>query len=67
MWFYVDYVSHRFLVGSMRDWVGQLGESGEYRMGRVREVYLHVRSSEGGSPCLCQLRTASVEPCCNKH
>jgi hypothetical protein len=67
MWFYVDYVSDRFLVGSMQDWVGQLGESGEYRMGRVREVYFHVRSSEGDSPCLCQLRTVPVGPCCNKH
>jgi hypothetical protein len=30
----VDYVSDGFLVGSMRDGAGQLGESGEYRMGR---------------------------------
>jgi hypothetical protein len=22
---------------------------------------------QGGSPCLCRLRTASVVPCCNKH
>jgi hypothetical protein len=25
-------------------------------------VYFHIRSSEGGSPHLCQLRTASVRP-----
>jgi hypothetical protein len=29
---------------------GQLGESGEYRMGRVRVVCSHIWSSEGGSP-----------------
>jgi hypothetical protein len=62
----VDYVIIGFLVGSMRDRAGQLGESGEYWMGTVRVVYFHVQSSEGGSPCLCQLRTASVGPCCNK-
>jgi hypothetical protein len=28
---------------------------------------LYIRSSEGGSPCLCRLSTASVGPCCNKH
>jgi hypothetical protein len=32
-------------------------------MGRVRVVYFHIRNSEGGSPHLCRLRTASVEPC----
>jgi hypothetical protein len=37
--------------------VGQLGESGEYWMGRVRVIYFHVWSSEGGSSCLCQFRT----------
>jgi hypothetical protein len=37
--------------------MGQLGESGEYRMGRLRVVYFHIRSSEGGSPRLCRLRT----------
>jgi hypothetical protein len=30
---------------------------------RVRVVCFHVRSFEGGSPRLCQLRTASVGPC----
>jgi hypothetical protein len=42
---------------------GQLGESGEYQMGSVRVVYFHIWSSKGGSPHLCRLRTASVEPC----
>jgi hypothetical protein len=26
-----------------------IGESGEYRMERVRVVYFHIQSSEGGS------------------
>jgi hypothetical protein len=47
--------------------VGQVGESGEYRMGRLRVVYFDIWSFEVGSPCLCRLRTASVGPCCNKH
>jgi hypothetical protein len=42
--------------------VGQLGESGEYRMGKVRVVCFHVRSSEGGSPRLCRLRTEHLAP-----
>jgi hypothetical protein len=63
----VDYVSDGFLVAFMQDRAGQLGESGEYWMGRVRVVCFHVQSSEGGSPRLCQLRTVSVGPCCKKH
>jgi hypothetical protein len=35
-WFYVDYVIDGFLVGSMRDRVGQPAESGEYLMGRSK-------------------------------
>jgi hypothetical protein len=31
-------------------------------MGMVRVVYFHIQSSEGGSPRLCRLRTASVGP-----
>jgi hypothetical protein len=34
----------------------QLGESGEYRMGRVRVVYFHVWSSEDGSHHLCLIK-----------
>jgi hypothetical protein len=37
--------------------VGQLSKSGEYRMGRLRVDCFHIQSSEGGSPCLCRLRT----------
>jgi hypothetical protein len=48
--------------GTIWDWAGQLGESGEYHMGRMRVDCFHVRSSNGGSPRLCQLRTASVWP-----
>jgi hypothetical protein len=40
-WFYVDYVSDR-ICNSMWDQAGQLGESGEYRMGRVRVVCFHI-------------------------
>jgi hypothetical protein len=42
----MDYVSDGFVVGSMRDWVGQLGESVEYRMGRSESgmfSYLELR------------------------
>jgi hypothetical protein len=42
--------------------VGQLGESGEYRTGRLRVDCFHIRSSEGGSPCLCRLRTDCLAP-----
>jgi hypothetical protein len=42
--------------------VGQLGRSGEYQMGRLRVVYFHIRSSEGGSPLLCRLRTDRLAP-----
>jgi hypothetical protein len=31
-------------------------------MGRVRVLYFHVRSSKGGSPRLCRLRTVFVVP-----
>jgi hypothetical protein len=37
--------------------MGQLGESGEYRMGRSRRGLLSIHSSEDGSPRLCRLRT----------
>jgi hypothetical protein len=31
-------------------------------MGRVRVVYFHIQSSEGGSPRLCRLRTDRLAP-----
>jgi hypothetical protein len=46
----------------VRDWVGQLGESGEYWMGRSESELHDIRSSDGGSPRLCRLRTVSVVP-----
>jgi hypothetical protein len=42
------------------DRVGQLGENGEYWMGRRMSGLI---KAQGGSPRLCQLRPASVEPC----
>jgi hypothetical protein len=37
---------------------------GKWRIldGNVRVICFHIRSFEGGSPCLCRLGTASVEP-----
>jgi hypothetical protein len=58
----VDYVSDGFLIDFMRDRVGQLGESGECQMGRSESGMHDIWSSEGGSPHLCRLRTASVDP-----
>jgi hypothetical protein len=46
----------------MRDRAGQLEESGEYRTGRSESGPHDIQSSKGGSPCRCQLRTASVGP-----
>jgi hypothetical protein len=31
-------------------------------MGRVRVIYFHIQSSEGGSPRLCRLRTDHLAP-----
>jgi hypothetical protein len=42
--------------------VGQLGESGEYRMGSLRVVYFYIRSSECGRPRLSRLRTDRLTP-----
>jgi hypothetical protein len=43
--------------------MGQLGESGEYWMGRRMSGLIWNSKLEGGSPCLCRLRPASVEAC----
>jgi hypothetical protein len=42
---------------------------GKWRIpdGKVENDLYDIRSSEGGSPRLCRLRTASVGPCCMKH
>jgi hypothetical protein len=46
----------------LRDRTRQLGESGEYWMGRSESGPHDIQSSEGGSPRQCRLRTALVVP-----
>jgi hypothetical protein len=46
--------------GIIGDRVGQLGESGDYWMGRLIVVCITNLEFQGGSPRLCQLRPASV-------
>jgi hypothetical protein len=58
MWF----MAFAFRIGHNMRPGGQLGESGEYGMGSVRVVCFHFQRSEGGSPRVCLLRIASVEP-----
>jgi hypothetical protein len=48
------------LVGTIGDQEGQLGQSGEYWMGRLRVVWIINSELQGGSPRLCRLRPASV-------
>jgi hypothetical protein len=48
------------LVCIIGDRVGQLGESGEYWMGRLRVVWIVNLEIQGGSPRLCRLRPASI-------
>jgi hypothetical protein len=57
----VVYVSDRIvaLCGTGR---GQLGESGEYCMGRSESGPFDIRSSDGGSPHRCRLRTDCLAP-----
>jgi hypothetical protein len=35
--------------------------------GKVESGLMSDSELQGGKPRLCQLRTASVVPCCNKH
>jgi hypothetical protein len=49
-------------VGIIGDWVGQLGESGEYWMRRVESGLDRKFEAQGGSPRLCRLSPVSVEP-----
>jgi hypothetical protein len=57
----VNYVSDGFLLSSTRPG-GATRESGEYWM-EMSESWPHdIQSSEGGSPCLCRLKTALVVP-----
>jgi hypothetical protein len=46
----------------LRDRAGQLGESGEYWMGRSESELYDIQSSEGASPHLDRLRATSVVP-----
>jgi hypothetical protein len=46
----------------MRDRARQLEKSEEYQMGRSESGPHDIWSSEGGSHCLCRLRTTSVSP-----
>jgi hypothetical protein len=50
-------------VDIIGDRAGQLGESGEYWMGRLRVVRIVNSELQGGSPRLYRLRPVSVEPC----
>jgi hypothetical protein len=52
----------RLVCGFMLDQAGQLGESGEYQMGRLRVVCFYIRSSEAGSPRLWWLITDHLAP-----
>jgi hypothetical protein len=49
-------------AGTTWDRARQLGESGEYQMGRSGEVCCLVQSSKGGSFHLCRLRTNRLAP-----
>jgi hypothetical protein len=48
------------LVVIIGDQAGQLGESGEYWMGRLRVVGIINSELRGGSARLCRLRSALV-------
>jgi hypothetical protein len=48
------------MVGIIGDQTEQLGENGEYCMGRLRVIWIINSKLQGGSPRLCRLRPASV-------
>jgi hypothetical protein len=52
----MDYVSNMFLVGSMRDRVGQLGESREYQMGRSESGMLSYSELQMWYPLLVSIK-----------
>jgi hypothetical protein len=52
----VDYASDGFLVGSLRDRVGQLGESGEYRMRRSEFSVFIFRAPKVVAPPLVLIK-----------
>jgi hypothetical protein len=47
------------MVGIIVDQAGQLGQNGEYWMGRLRVVWIVNFELQGGSPHLCRLKPAS--------
>jgi hypothetical protein len=51
------------MVGIIGDWVGQLGENGEYWVGRKGSGLIWYSELQGGSPHLSRLRTMSFESC----
>jgi hypothetical protein len=57
----VVYVSDRIVALCGTGW-GQLGESGEYRMGRSESVPFDIRSSDGGSPLPVSIKDRSPGP-----
>jgi hypothetical protein len=42
--------------------MGQVGESGEYKIRRVRVVCFYIRSFKGGCTRLCRLKTDRLAP-----
>jgi hypothetical protein len=48
------------MVGIIGDRMEQLGENGEYWMGRLRVIWIVNSELQGGSPRLCRLRPTSV-------
>jgi hypothetical protein len=47
-------------IGTIGDRAGQLGENGEYWMGKKGSGLIWYSELQGGSHCLCRLRPASV-------
>jgi hypothetical protein len=50
------------MVGIIGDWAGQLGENGEYWMGRKGSGLIRNSEFQGGSPCLGKLRSDRLAP-----
>jgi hypothetical protein len=48
------------LVGIIGNRVGQLGESGEYWIGKFRVVWIINSELQGGRLCLCRLRPVLI-------
>jgi hypothetical protein len=51
-----------WLLGQLQTGQGNLGKVENTRWDGWWGVYFHVRSSEGGCPCLCRLKITPVEP-----